>query len=257
VQMMGNEASTLPESNTFHVILGQIRWAPSAVIDTWLREMLTAKHVSPHARASCAESLLNRARDRGDFATVVDCAIWFVSDLDVQRSGHAYDLQRLIGEIAAVDEATRGALLAEAEQAPTTLAAVAWLEIIPQIGGVAGVLTAFQLVERFGETELPVIGSLAPTEQGATHLSFGGWAFLMRRAFHFYPEIMGRLFVMLDADDEALRAAARRAILWIERERIEGHSPSMGARGRYADDSADIWPIFVGGDRPLRVAVSA
>jgi hypothetical protein len=226
----------------FRVLIAQLRWAQSTVIDAWLREMLGDNAISAEIQAAAAELLINRARDAADAETILECVSWFVSDVAVQQSEHAYMLQRLIGEVAALDEAVRGALLAEADRAATKEAAIAWLKIVPQIGGVVGVLTAFDLVERFGEQELPVIGSLAPTEQTGTQLSFGGWAFLMRRAFHFYPQIMLRLFAMLESSDEALRQAARRAILWIERERIGGHSPSVGMRAGHIDPSLPIWP---------------
>jgi len=244
VQTLQSERGLVPDY-AFRVLLAQIRWAKSDVIDPWLRETLRNRAISAELRASAAELLINRSRDAADVATILECATWFVSDVDVQRAEHAYILQRLIGDVAAVDEAARGALLVEAGNAPTREVAIAWLKIVPQIGGVVGVLTAFDLVERFGEDQLPVIGSLAPMEQMATHLTFGGWAFLMRRAFHFYPQIMSRLFAMLESSDEALRRAARRAILWIERERIQGHSPSVGMRAGHIDPSLPIWPYRI------------
>ena len=136
----------------------------------------------------------------------------------------SYSARRTIVEMESRDEILRYQLLALARAAQNIDEAAGWLIFISEIGTAEGIRVAFELAERFGE-QLGVLNSLAPAMQEGTSLRFQGWFYFgggTRRTGALYrlPDIIAKLHEFTGSPEPAMRVAADRALLWIERERI-------------------------------------
>jgi len=231
IELLKGEVAWFLRSHQFRSLLQMLVWERSSVVDILLRELSSHDFESDDTREAVLECLAERALKRNDHPAVLEAASQLI---EVTRLNPASMARRGISRLAAENESFRRRLFAQARAAQSINEAAGWLRFISEIGGNDGVRAAFELAERFGE-QLGVVSSLAPNKQEGTSLGFQGWFYRIggarsSRALYYLPDIMAKLHDFASSPDPVMGAAAERALLWIERERILVGVPSTGSR---------------------------
>ena len=245
IDLLAGDAAWFMRSHHFKTLLVNIVWIDSELIDEWATRLSLDESLPIDARVMLAAMLLHRARRTNNIDMVSDSAKWFAKTADAGESEHSRMVEDLLASMMSENRAVETALLANAENSSSAQEALRWLRVFSSFGSVRATPVALKLAERFGEEHVPAVTALAPIEQVGGSLTFSGWAYFQRRRFHFEPEVMTRLYEILESPQPALSRAARRAVLWIERERIQGNSPTAGFRGLHWNNLAPSWPIRV------------
>jgi hypothetical protein len=232
IALLDGEVDWFLKSSQFRSLLGMLAWERSSVVEAWLKQLLSAEIERADVRDAVLECLAKRALTRGDHSAVLDVAN------RLAQAGPSMDptssAARIICKLAGDDEGFRSLLLAQAKVAKSINEAAGWLRLISGIGTNDGVRAAFELADRFGE-QLRVVSSLAPVMQEGTSLSFHGWFYFvggirLASALYYLSDIIEKLHEFTASPDPVMSAAAERALLWIERERILAASPRSGPR---------------------------
>lgn len=247
IELLESETAWFLKSYQFRWLLGILAWERSALVGTWLEQLLDRDVERTETLDAIFECLLERSRRENDRAAIVAIAN------RIARAGasvmQSYSARRTIVEMESRDEILRYQLLALAGAAQNIDEAAGWLIFISEIGTAEGIRVAFELAERFGE-QLGVLNSLAPAMQEGTSLRFQGWFYFgggTRRTGALYrlPDIIAKLHEFTGSPEPAMRVAADRALLWIERERILTGSRPFGKRTIAPHLNSGPWQLGV------------
>lgn len=231
IELLKGDVAWFLKSYQFRLVLRMLVWERSPVVDAWLRELSNQELGSTDTQEVVLDCRVERALKRSDQAAVLEIATQLV---EVTNSNPASMARQGITRLAAENESFRAQLFARAKIAQSISEAGGWLRFISEVGSEEGVRVALELAERFGE-QLGVVSSIAPSSQEGTSLRFLGWFYVIggtgfSRALYYVPDIMTKLHNFAASPDPTMGAAAERALLWIERQRILGGAATAGAR---------------------------
>ena len=137
---------------------------------------------------------------------------------NVRRQHESFDLLRWLGEVAGEHPELANGLVADSTETGSVDEALGWVTLLSHLPSEDAALSALDLTERWGESELGVVSSMFPQSQdegGGSCFSgpFANW----RHNFHCSPQIVARLEAFERSDEPILRGASTRALIWFER----------------------------------------
>ena len=223
VQILENDAVPVFKNKEYEIasLLRTARWVVSPRIDEWLKSFFTLDK----PKRLCSTGLqvaIERAVDRQSYQELRALALEFIGIGDLWQSEGDWTIPRRMGEVLSEHPELRANIIGDAMGATTIAEARRWLCLLAGFETERSVLIAFQLTERWGESQLGVVSSIFPSHQEGASLQFSGWGSHWRRNFYRTPAILARLTEMTRGSDEILRIAAQKALFWLERERLDG-----------------------------------
>jgi hypothetical protein len=222
-QTLENEAVPVFKDKEYEIalLLRIARWVLSPCIDDWLKTFFTLEKPE-RQRSTALQVAIERAVDRESYQELRTLALEFIHIGDLPQSEGDWTIPRRMREVLSEHAEVRANIIGDAMGATTIAQARRWLLLLAGFEIEQSVLMAFQLTERWGESQLGVVTSLFPSHQEGSSLQFCGWASHWTRNLCRSPAILARLTEMTRSSDEVLRIAAEKALFWLERERLEG-----------------------------------
>lgn len=223
VQILKNEAVPVFKNKEYEIarLMRIVRWVDSPRIDEWLKSFFTLDKPE-RLRSTALQVAIERAVDRRSYQELRALALEFIGIGDLRQSEGDWTIPRRMGEVLSEHPELRANIIGDAMGATTIAEARRWLCLLAGFETEKSVLVAFQLTERWGESQLGVVSSIFPSHQEGASLQFSGWGSPWRRNFYRTPAILARLTQMTRSSDEILRIAAQKALFWLERERLNG-----------------------------------
>jgi hypothetical protein len=194
------------------------RWVHLESVDTRIKPYLT--HESEQVRAAAFLTAIERADKGGKVEQIYELAKLFAMSDEMRRSEGDWVITQRMARLLEDNPEFYPALILESSCAESLVEARRWLLLLNCLGGEAALNAAFDIAERWGETNVCVVSSLAPSNQQGGSLHFNGTLANWRRNFHLSRSCRDRLRLLESSADEAMRSAATRALNWIERERL-------------------------------------
>jgi hypothetical protein len=223
VRILENDAVLVFKNKECEIasLLTMARWVVSPRVDEWLKSFFTLDKPE-RLRSTAFQVAIERAVDRRSYQELRALALEFIGIGDLWQSEGDWTIPGRMGEVLSEHPELRANIIGDAMGATTIAEARRWLRLLAGFETEQSVLIAFQLTERWGESQLGVVSSIFPSRQDRSSLQFSGWVAHWRRHFYRSPAVLARLNEMTRASDAVRRIAAKKALFWLERERLNG-----------------------------------